>query len=1266
MEDISTTRDVGPPSTTTLRGMWCIAARGVWAIFTILAISLCFAGVPTRFHQLQRPAMTVFEHNLQQLVPDEQFALLSFGMTLRGYAVFMTVVEVGFALVFFGVAIVLFWRKSDDWVVLFVSLTLTAVGATLPGLAYQLTRSYPFWGLPVNIIQAIGTGCWLILFFLFPDGRFVPRWTRWVAGLWAVQVPLWLAWPTMPTNPIYGETWLRTPVLSLMMAFVWFTSGLFAQFYRYRYVADRSQRQQTKWVVVGFSASILGSVLYYGPTAFDLASFSPLVVPFFYVFGVPVAGFLVALVPICIGASILRYRLWDIDLVITEVLVNGLLLLVCGVAWFSIQLLFSPFLGQYGQLSSIALVFLIVGSPLRGQIRAVIDQRFYPDKRMFRMACAHLADELQTFTVLSDISRCLVQRTVALTDSGFGALFLRRDQGVLVLSEVVPFASSGAMGVIWSPSVLDQLQRGCVVQMVPPFAVLLPLTGFPAADLPLVGVLALGPSRSGVGFASDVQLWLLQLARQAGVAVYAAQLIEMGREQEVFRSSPVGRAEVFVDSLFDDSADSLGLLHAHACAAVRDGYAASSLHHVPAVLVARQGLLHALFDSLSLVPDAPQGAFQRRWMGRSVDEVREGALVMGQLARVAEGFILLSRAEVSIDQVRYGLKQVVEQLFLPPLGLCAMGVVLGDGYRVCLRLLEVVHLRDIADVGGEVQVPDGLVMVFQYFQPVIACCQYYSHLETHEDRLHCLDQVHGHMSAAGALGGGVDDPLLQRCISAVIAHWLAIVQQALAGLHSEVRLVGDFVTRQVFGGAAVTLVLDVVNCGTATASSVVVELLAGAGYVVSYGVVRVACVEPGMRERCSFVAQFYGQGHCRVQFCVRYTDTGMVEQVFTEVHTVYVRSIMPLFMPIANPYVAGRPLEHDSRVFVGREDVFLFLEEALGGATCGHVLVLTGQRRMGKTSILRQVPVRLGDRVVAVYLDGQALAVDPGMPRFFTALAQRISAALCMPAPSVSLFAEQPYAGFAQVFLPQVLGVLGQRRLLLLIDEFEILEDRVRRGKLDSDVFPFLRHVMQSEAPLDFIFAGTHALDELTPDYWSLFFNVALHRRVGYLNERAAQTLVVHPVRDSLFYDDLAVDKLVRVTAGHPFFLQLLCRRVVQEANEDQRSHVVLAHINQAIDQGVGEGDGQLSDMWRLCTVSEREVLLCLLRLMLERRAVSHREVVAACAEVFQDAPQVAATALDRLVHRGILQVDPVLRPEGVRMYRWRFELLAYWLRQHG
>jgi hypothetical protein len=105
----------------------------------------------------------------------------------------------------------------------------------------------------VNALYVIPAVIFVLLPFIFPDGRFVPHWTKWTL------LPLLVLTVTASSLPALG-----VPVTSasysfmLLLAFgLWIVVAAYAFIYRYRRVSNPMQRQQTKWVVGGFLVTML-------------------------------------------------------------------------------------------------------------------------------------------------------------------------------------------------------------------------------------------------------------------------------------------------------------------------------------------------------------------------------------------------------------------------------------------------------------------------------------------------------------------------------------------------------------------------------------------------------------------------------------------------------------------------------------------------------------------------------------------------------------------------------------------------------------------------------------------------------------------------------------------------------------------------------------------------------------------------------------------------------------------------------------------------
>jgi hypothetical protein len=270
-----------------------------------------------------------------------------------------------------------------------------------------LSPLYPSLRLTLALLTSLMFSCLFILFYVFPDGRFVPRWTRWLAVLWLV---LQVSGYVFPGSVITGGSW--SPILRELVVVGLIFTCLFAQIYRYLKISGPAERQQTKWVVFGLIATLVVLILVSLPPEFDRSLGRPgtlydLVLDF-------VSFWIVLLVPLTFGIAILRYRLYDIDLIINRALVYGpltatLALLYVGVV-VSLQAVFHALAGNDSQLAVVASTLIIAAlfNPLRRRIQAFIDRRFYRRKYDARETLEAYAAGLRDETDLEQLSGALI------------------------------------------------------------------------------------------------------------------------------------------------------------------------------------------------------------------------------------------------------------------------------------------------------------------------------------------------------------------------------------------------------------------------------------------------------------------------------------------------------------------------------------------------------------------------------------------------------------------------------------------------------------------------------------------------------------------------------------------------------------------------------------------------------------------------------------------------------------------------------------------
>jgi len=1256
-----------PPKPTRLRGFWLISVQAAWITVATLALAIVVLSITARFNQLR-----------QMMLPAEA-ALRQLGLSTDFYAGYVLTIDLIFIVIFFVIAGVIFWRRSNDGMALLVSLMLITFGIGESSIADGLVAARPIWRWPTEAMQAFGMGSSLVLFYVFPDGRFVPRWTYSVTVIWVVLTLIWLIFPTAPFNPLYAELWLQNPLPSFLMILAWFGSGAFAQVYRYRYVASPVQRLQTKWIVFGFTAAYLAGIVRFLPPAVFPPIRQPSL-PFVIsdMITVVVAGMLAALFPLSIAFSILRYRLWDIDLIITltliyTVLTGSLGLIYVGsiglcqwiILTFTQQAkLTDPQIG--GVLLGSTVVIAALFGPWRRRIQTFIDRRFYREKVDFQQAFTDFSHEIRLIIELPELLRVLVNRMTELLHISYGAVFLF-DDGGLRLAEARNLPPAQAEPLLLDGDTRERLQNGEIISLTEDrtFVLLLPLTAPKVGGSELIGVLTLGPRRSEQPYAREDQALLARLAEQAGTAIAVAQLIEVERRLEAYRNSPMGRAEAAAKALLAQPETALIELQCLAQKAGRDASIASLMNSLPQVL---------------------------------------GTLEAQPLARLAEGFNYILGSQLAPEMLPIGLRTLISQLEISrsstddaPEAWFAAAESLAI-YRVCQVALDVNAIAQITgllprlgaleDAGGAAEGVENaaapatvllpspsqasylvaLARSLAELRPVAERLHAYERVDTREDKLFYLAQAieclgHGNRQFPPELA------LPERLImQRIVERWRTLATEELQALHGRAQLEIKFITRQVVTAGRVILARELTKLGRGPAANMAIELLPGEGYRVIEGQATIEQLLTNQPIQRQFVIQPSAKETIQPYFRVSYDDRERPGKIQTFSTPVRLLPVPATFTPIPNLYAPGAPLRPGSPVFFGRDDLFQFIAENIGGLTRQNILVLIGQRRIGKTSFLQQLPARLGNEYVPIYIDGQALGIDPGMANFFYDLALMIADTLAdqgiaMAEPVPGAFRERPTGAFERAFLPAVYAAIGQRQLLLLFDEFEELEQRVASGKLEPTIFSYFRHLMQHSGKLGFIFVGTHRLEQLTADYWSIFFNIALYKHVTFLSEAAARALIVAPVAEyGLIYDDLALDKMLRITAGHPYFLQLICHALVNHANRARRGYLTIQDVNDVLGELVELGEAHFAFLWEQSSPPERLVLASLTLLMDEGSTVTEIQVGRLLTErgVALEKKQLTE-ALQRLVERDILREVTGQPPR----YQYKIELLHLWVERY-
>jgi signal transduction histidine kinase len=479
-----------------LTAPWLLPARAAWLALAIGLPALYVLAAPARFAEMA------------QLPPEEVAALARLGLTPSHHALYHVVTEHLLALVFLGVAVLIAVRRSDDWLALLTStFLLTFAGPVLIAPSGLLAAA-------LQGLRALGAAA-NILIFLFPDGQFVPRWTRWVALAWAAWA---LTWPLLPAldpdqwaAPGIGAGGVGLAALLPEAAFA--LQGLGAQVYRYRRVSTPAQRQQTRWVLYGLAILVLGYFLAYLPESLFPVLGEPGLPHLAYrsVRKLVLVGSRCAL-PVTLAVAMLRYHLWDVDLVINRTLVYGALtagtvgvyvLVVSGLG----AMLQAVGAGLAPALPVVAAgLIALIFQPMRERIQRGVNRLMYGERDDPYAVLAGLGQRLEGTLAPEAVLSTIVATVRTALNLPYAAIEMVSPGEPARLSAETPPGAAPPTGLLRLPLVYQSES---------------------------IGHLLVAPRAPGERFSPADQRLLADLARQAGPAVHAVHLTaDLARSRE--------------------------------------------------------------------------------------------------------------------------------------------------------------------------------------------------------------------------------------------------------------------------------------------------------------------------------------------------------------------------------------------------------------------------------------------------------------------------------------------------------------------------------------------------------------------------------------------------------------------------------------------------------------------------------------------------------------------------------------------------------------
>lgn len=400
----------------------------------------------------------------------------------------------------------------------------------------------------------------------------------------------------------------------------------------------------------------------------------------------------------------------------------------------------------------------------------------------------------------------------------------------------------------------------------------------------------------------------------------------------------------------------------------------------------------------------------------------------------------------------------------------------------------------------------------------------------------------------------------------------------------------------------------------------------------------------------------------------------------------------------ANPYVMGTPLSpaRGHEVFFGRAG--LIEQIARQVSTHGNVILLEGNRRAGKTSILKHLEGRTAiPGWLAVYTSLQATEGAEGqagvptaeifreMARCIAMAALTLDIDVQLPDGSVvakgskalgvaracykGISSDTPFADFRE-YLESILSALEPLGLgiLLMLDEFDKLQEGIDNKVTSPQVPENIRYLIQNYPKFSAILTGSRRLKRLREEHWSALYGLGTSISVSTLDAEGARQVVTEPVRGLLTYSREAVDRVVELTASQPFLIQCLCNRVFEYAAKSKARSITLGIVNEVAADLVRDNE-HFASLWDYAAKGpktgrcRRQLILLMCAQGFKRG--SHVSFVTLHEQLAQAGVEVDDEAIDvDMAHLRELELIDLIGEIGDGRYRLAIPLMGDWIEQ--
>ncbi len=433
------------PVRTGLAGAWLVLARLGWVVVTLVTLAVSITAFLT--FMSEGTSELAFGQGFLEMTPEIVETMEALGLSPDQVVSVFGMLRLVGMLVFAVTGLVIFSLKSDDWMTILVSVMLLTMGAALFAPLTIGVAVHPEWAPAAKLVGSMGPPwpdfgrslaglSFVLATYLIPDGRLVPRWTRYVLLVLAAQIGLWMIFPASPFNVNLWPSFLQAAwTIGLPV------SGVIAQVYRFSVVAGPEERSKTRLVVLAVSMATAVFVMLaifnpeLGGGLFDLGVVTPRLRAVYELLLLGALGAALLLFPVAIAISVLRYGLWDVNVLINRALVYGSLTGLIVVVGLGLVFLLSELLaGLLGQvvadeaaLVSAAVLLTLLFQPARRQVQQVVDRSFYRRKYDAARTLEAFSSQLRQEVDLDSLADDLLSVIRTSMQPGHVSLWLRND-----------------------------------------------------------------------------------------------------------------------------------------------------------------------------------------------------------------------------------------------------------------------------------------------------------------------------------------------------------------------------------------------------------------------------------------------------------------------------------------------------------------------------------------------------------------------------------------------------------------------------------------------------------------------------------------------------------------------------------------------------------------------------------------------------------------------------------------------------------------------